>query len=99
MMLFHKNNIGKEVRLSKTKSLEEIISISKNKQKFRIKSEANGPVISDYTFNDIAESEALTISNDDGATWQDVALRYNKQVSPKDHAEVEEKKKKEKEKL
>ena len=94
--MFHKRNIGREIRLAKSKKLDEISSILKSGERFRVKSEIDGSVVSDYTLPDIAEAACVTVSQDDGLTWQDMAIKYNKEDSADEYAAVEAKIKEEK---
>lgn len=94
-MIFHEKNIGRQVRLVEDLALGEISYILKDRKRFRIKSEENGPIVSDYDFKDLAEADCLTISNDDGKTWQDSAIRYNVQESAKEAKAVKTQKDKE----
>jgi len=88
-MIFSDRNIGREIILAKSKQLETISYILKNKKAFRVESEVNGAVVSDYTLTDIAEADCLTVSYDDGKTWQDIAIRYNKEDSLEEYEATE----------
>lgn len=69
-LIFHSSNIGKIVTLHGGMT-DEISSILKSGMKFRVKSQANGPIIHDYSFFDIAEVEGLVVAvfPDEWSAW------------------------------
>jgi hypothetical protein len=87
-MMFSQRNLGREAILKNSKETVEISYILKNGKAFRIKQEENAPVVSDYTFPDIAEASCLTVSYDSGKTWQDIAIKYNQEDSPIESEEI-----------
>jgi len=92
--MFSDRNIGRIIILAKSKKEDVISSVIKSKLRFRIKSEENGPVVSDYMLSDIAQATCLTVSFDNGKTWQDIAIDYNKEDSAEEYLAIKDKKEK-----
>jgi hypothetical protein len=68
-VLFNDSCLNKTIRLRGKESDDTILEILGSREFFRVESEKNGPIISDYGFYDLAVANGLEVSLDSGTSW------------------------------
>lgn len=71
MTKIHTNNVGKTVTVGEVQ--DTIESVSASGQFFRLTGEKNGPLVYDYTFEDVAAAEELIVSFKE-SVWVKVSI-------------------------
>jgi len=67
-------HVGKFVRLKDGRT-EKIVQTLANRTHFRVASEMMGPVIQEYSIDDIAMLDSAKVSLDEGKTWVTLSIK------------------------